>query len=185
MRAQSWHTCDSIQSLRKGTRTEMTRGAFSFLSAETAPTTTLAASAKRSSVRRRRECRLDMVAGGRPCQRTRWTPPRAHRRLLIPLISASWTVLRVRRVPPPSAWSSHSRRSARFTIVSFVFCVSVELPRESGSNMTSTYPTREESAVIAAAEELMVKTMARYDPSHDAFHGQCPALARCSAAPTR
>lgn len=38
--------------------------------------------------------------------------------------------------------------------------------------MASTYPTREESAVIAAAEELMTKTMARYDPSHDAFHGQ-------------
>ncbi|KAH9856564.1 hypothetical protein C2E23DRAFT_808132 [Lenzites betulinus] len=34
------------------------------------------------------------------------------------------------------------------------------------------YPTKEEAALIAAAEELMVKTMARYDPSHDAFHVQ-------------
>ncbi|KAI0768157.1 hypothetical protein BD413DRAFT_605617 [Trametes elegans] len=34
------------------------------------------------------------------------------------------------------------------------------------------YPTQEEAKVVAAAEELMVKTMARYDPSHDAFHVQ-------------
>ncbi|OSD06421.1 hypothetical protein PYCCODRAFT_1464360 [Trametes coccinea BRFM310] len=38
--------------------------------------------------------------------------------------------------------------------------------------MTSTYPTTEEARIVAAAEELMVKTMARYDPSHDAFHVQ-------------
>ncbi|KAJ2990526.1 hypothetical protein NUW54_g8442 [Trametes sanguinea] len=38
--------------------------------------------------------------------------------------------------------------------------------------MASTYPTKEEALVVAAAEELMVKTMARYDPSHDAFHVQ-------------
>jgi hypothetical protein len=33
------------------------------------------------------------------------------------------------------------------------------------------YPTPQEAAVIAAAEQLMTETMARYDPSHDAFHG--------------
>ncbi|KAI0649362.1 hypothetical protein C8Q79DRAFT_904102 [Trametes meyenii] len=36
--------------------------------------------------------------------------------------------------------------------------------------MAVVYPTSAEAAVVAAAEELMVKTMARYDPSHDAFH---------------
>ncbi|KAI0779098.1 hypothetical protein BC629DRAFT_1735987 [Irpex lacteus] len=34
------------------------------------------------------------------------------------------------------------------------------------------YPTPEEAKVIAAAEKLMEETMARYDPSHDAFHVQ-------------
>ncbi|KIL67704.1 hypothetical protein M378DRAFT_73426 [Amanita muscaria Koide BX008] len=34
------------------------------------------------------------------------------------------------------------------------------------------YPTPEEKAVIDDAEKLMVETMARYDPSHDAFHVQ-------------
>ncbi|KAF8751725.1 Gmc oxidoreductase [Rhizoctonia solani] len=32
------------------------------------------------------------------------------------------------------------------------------------------YPTGAEKAVIAAAEELMEKTMKKYDPSHDAYH---------------
>ncbi|QRW18465.1 hypothetical protein RhiXN_03389 [Rhizoctonia solani] len=39
--------------------------------------------------------------------------------------------------------------------------------------MTATsveYPTGAEKAVIAAAEELMEKTMKKYDPSHDAYH---------------
>ncbi|GBE88324.1 Uncharacterized protein SCP_1301390 [Sparassis crispa] len=34
------------------------------------------------------------------------------------------------------------------------------------------YPTPEDEAVIRAADELMIKTMARYDPSHDAYHVQ-------------
>lgn len=38
------------------------------------------------------------------------------------------------------------------------------------------YPSVEEAAVIQAAEKLMVTTMARYDPSHDAFHGQFAVL---------
>ncbi|KAL4064377.1 hypothetical protein J3A83DRAFT_4442238 [Scleroderma citrinum] len=32
------------------------------------------------------------------------------------------------------------------------------------------YPNEKERNAIAAAEKLMVETMARYDPSHDAFH---------------
>lgn len=32
------------------------------------------------------------------------------------------------------------------------------------------YPNEKERIAIAAAEKLMVETMARYDPSHDAFH---------------
>ncbi|EGO24447.1 hypothetical protein SERLADRAFT_369699 [Serpula lacrymans var. lacrymans S7.9] len=32
------------------------------------------------------------------------------------------------------------------------------------------YPTPQEKAAVEAAEKLMVETMARYDPSHDAFH---------------
>ncbi|KAI9000623.1 hypothetical protein BD414DRAFT_430174 [Trametes punicea] len=38
--------------------------------------------------------------------------------------------------------------------------------------MASQYPTKAEEVIISSAEELMVKTMARYDPSHDAFHVQ-------------
>ncbi|KZT02597.1 uncharacterized protein LAESUDRAFT_762719 [Laetiporus sulphureus 93-53] len=34
------------------------------------------------------------------------------------------------------------------------------------------YPSDEESAAVKAAEDLMLSTMARYDPSHDAFHVQ-------------
>lgn len=34
------------------------------------------------------------------------------------------------------------------------------------------YPNDQELAAIRAAEKLMTETMARYDPSHDAFHGQ-------------
>lgn len=33
------------------------------------------------------------------------------------------------------------------------------------------YPTAEQAAVVRAAEKLMEETMARYDPSHDAYHG--------------
>ncbi|KAH9945332.1 uncharacterized protein BXZ73DRAFT_86835 [Epithele typhae] len=36
--------------------------------------------------------------------------------------------------------------------------------------MTATYPTEQEAVLVAAAEQLMVSTMARYDPSHDAYH---------------
>ena len=32
--------------------------------------------------------------------------------------------------------------------------------------------TPNEQAVVAAAEKIMQDTMARYDPSHDAYHGQ-------------
>ena len=39
--------------------------------------------------------------------------------------------------------------------------------------MNATYPSKEEAALVAAAEKLMVDTMARYDPSHDAYHGRC------------
>jgi len=35
----------------------------------------------------------------------------------------------------------------------------------------SGYPNLQEKAAIAAAERLMIQTMARYDPSHDKYHG--------------
>ncbi|KAG8686787.1 hypothetical protein FRC11_008368 [Ceratobasidium sp. 423] len=38
------------------------------------------------------------------------------------------------------------------------------------STRSAEYPTVAERAVIAAAEELMEKTMKKYDPSHDAYH---------------
>lgn len=34
------------------------------------------------------------------------------------------------------------------------------------------YPTPDEAAVLEAVEAFMVKTMAQYDPSHDALHGE-------------
>jgi uncharacterized protein len=33
------------------------------------------------------------------------------------------------------------------------------------------YPSQQEQVVIGAAEKLMTETMARYDPSHDVYHG--------------
>ncbi|OBZ72054.1 Uncharacterized protein YpgQ [Grifola frondosa] len=36
----------------------------------------------------------------------------------------------------------------------------------------TAYPTPQEAAVVRDAEKLMVETMARYDPSHDAYHVQ-------------
>ena len=41
------------------------------------------------------------------------------------------------------------------------------------TTMTATYPTQQDAVLLAAAERLMVETMARYDPSHDAHHGLC------------
>ncbi|TFK84253.1 hypothetical protein K466DRAFT_553814 [Polyporus arcularius HHB13444] len=38
--------------------------------------------------------------------------------------------------------------------------------------MSAPYPSKEEAIIVAAAEKLMVETMARYDPSHDAYHVQ-------------
>lgn len=34
------------------------------------------------------------------------------------------------------------------------------------------YPITDEVAVLETVEAFMVKTMARYDSSHDAFHGE-------------
>lgn len=34
------------------------------------------------------------------------------------------------------------------------------------------YPTPQEQAVIHEAEKIMIETMARYDPSHDQYHGE-------------
>lgn len=34
------------------------------------------------------------------------------------------------------------------------------------------YPTAQERPAIEAAEKMMIDTMARYDPSHDAYHGE-------------
>jgi hypothetical protein len=36
----------------------------------------------------------------------------------------------------------------------------------------NSYPSDKERAIIADAEKLMEETMARYDPSHDAYHGE-------------
>lgn len=34
------------------------------------------------------------------------------------------------------------------------------------------YPTIQEKAIVDAAEKIMFEAMARYDPSHDKYHGQ-------------
>jgi len=51
-----------------------------------------------------------------------------------------------------------------------------QFPRACGSrtefrHFMSGYPNLQEKAAIAAAESLMIQTMARYDPSHDKYHG--------------
>ena len=38
--------------------------------------------------------------------------------------------------------------------------------------MQSDYPNEDQKQVIRVAEKLMEQTMARYDPSHDAYHGE-------------
>jgi hypothetical protein len=45
------------------------------------------------------------------------------------------------------------------------------IPRMTAKNLTM-YPTSIESNVIREAEAFMEESMARYDPSHDAHHGQ-------------
>jgi uncharacterized protein len=34
------------------------------------------------------------------------------------------------------------------------------------------YPSAQEKIILKEAEKLMVETMARYDPSHDKYHGR-------------
>ena len=34
------------------------------------------------------------------------------------------------------------------------------------------YPNPQQALVLREAEKLMVETMARYDPSHDKYHGR-------------
>ena len=38
--------------------------------------------------------------------------------------------------------------------------------------ITRMYPTPQEQAIIHEAEKIMIETMARYDPSHDQYHGE-------------
>lgn len=38
--------------------------------------------------------------------------------------------------------------------------------------MPTEYPNAQERKVLDAAESLMKQTMAKYDPSHDALHGE-------------
>lgn len=45
------------------------------------------------------------------------------------------------------------------------------------------YPTEPEKAVIDAAERIMIDTMARYDPSHDAYHGTLDRITISCSAP--
>ena len=40
------------------------------------------------------------------------------------------------------------------------------------------YPSANEQKIIGAAEKLVEETMARYDPSHDNFHG-VPRIGMC------
>jgi hypothetical protein len=44
--------------------------------------------------------------------------------------------------------------------------------RPTQNSPISMYPNVQEQGVLQAAENLMKSIMARYDPSHDAFHGQ-------------
>ena len=46
------------------------------------------------------------------------------------------------------------------------------------------YPTAKDIAIINEAEKIMIETMSRYDPSHDAFHGmQSSSLLRRGSPP--
>ncbi|KAF5340912.1 hypothetical protein D9758_012186 [Tetrapyrgos nigripes] len=47
------------------------------------------------------------------------------------------------------------------------------------------YPNADEKVYIDEAEKLMVETMARYDPSHDAYHGEYKAHDRDDAVPSK
>ncbi len=43
--------------------------------------------------------------------------------------------------------------------------------RQEAASKSKMYPTEQEKAVIEEAEKVMVDTMAKYDPSHDRYHG--------------
>jgi len=47
-----------------------------------------------------------------------------------------------------------------------------EAPHPPTPLISKMYPTPDEAAVLETVEAFMVKTMARYDPSHDALHGE-------------
>lgn len=38
--------------------------------------------------------------------------------------------------------------------------------------INNMYPTPQEKVIIHEAEKIMIETMARYDPSHDQYHGE-------------
>ena len=44
--------------------------------------------------------------------------------------------------------------------------------------LATMYPTPQEKAIIDEAEKIMVETMARYDPSHDQYHGEEPSRSK-------
>lgn len=45
-----------------------------------------------------------------------------------------------------------------------------------GIAMQEEYPNEPQRQSILAAEKLMKETMARYDPSHDAYHGNALSI---------
>jgi hypothetical protein len=49
---------------------------------------------------------------------------------------------------------------------------SARLPPHYSKMSAGEYPNAQERKVLGAAESLMKRAMEKYDPSHDAFHGE-------------
>ena len=81
------------------------------------------------------------------------------------------TQTRSRSYAPAGAGHVALRADATRAVVACLLGARLPLP----AHCLKMYPTQSEKAVVDAAEKLMTETMARYDPSHDAFHG-APAI---------
>ena len=150
----------TIQSARENTRTDTTRGVFSPSDTIVFPTARVTASATRSSVRRQ-ERRLDMVVGDGRSDRGGAPVARGLYERLPASRSASWCVDACPApVHPLRCHASTGADCAHHAVTTIHFSLT--------ATAMSAYPTKEEAVVVAAAEKLMVDTMARYDPSHDA-----------------
>ena len=164
-----------VEDGRKGRLTSTVSGVFAgfetMLDTPAARPARRVRSTRRRRQRMRRECMVSSggggclleggvaeTSGGRAPTQTR------SRSCTLSQAPVTWHNALTRRAPAARWWLHPSgARSPR------VSCQSN--PSTIQATCSNMYPTQSEQAVVNAAENLMTETMARYDPSHDAFHG--------------